>query len=59
MVTFSGNTGMVLASMEKANELSEKAGIPLVMTSVHEKLFPSLENKIPNLFPLKLQTKIM
>lgn len=49
----------VLTSMEKANELSEKAGIPLVMTSVHSKIFPSLENKIPNLFPLKLQTKIM
>lgn len=49
----------VLSSMEKANELSEKAGIPVVMTSVHSKIFPSLENKIPNLFPLKLQTKIM
>ncbi len=49
----------VLSSLEKATELSEKAGIPLVMTSVHSKIFPSLENKIPNLFPLKLQTKIM
>ena len=49
----------VLSSMEKANELSEKAGIPVVMTSVHSKIFPSLENKITNLFPLKLQTKIM
>ena len=49
----------VLSSIEKANELSEKAGIPLVMTSVHSKIFPSLENKIPNLFPLKLQNKIM
>ncbi|MBE6650373.1 MAG: hypothetical protein E7613_03575 [Ruminococcaceae bacterium] len=50
---------IVLSSLEKANELSEKAGIPLVMTSVHSKIFPSLENKIPNLFPLKLQNKIM
>ena len=49
----------VLSSVEKANELSEKAGIPLVMTSVHSKIFPSLENKIPNLFPLNLQNKIM
>ena len=49
----------VLSSMDKAKELSEKAGIPLVMTSVHSKIFPSLENKIPNLFPLKLQNKIM
>ena len=49
----------VLSTLEKAKELSEKAGIPLVMTSVHSKIFPSLENKIPNLFPLKLQNKIM
>lgn len=49
----------VLSSVEKANELSEKTGIPVVMTSVHSRIFPSLENKIPNLFPLKLQTKIM
>ncbi|MBR6633485.1 MAG: hypothetical protein IKL05_04180 [Clostridia bacterium] len=49
----------VLASMEKARELSEKAGIPLKMTTVASGIFPSLENKIPNLFPLKLQAKIM
>lgn len=49
----------VLSSMAKAEELSRKAGIPLVMTSVSEKVFPSLENKITNLFPLKLQNKIM
>lgn len=49
----------VLASMEKARELSEKAGIPLKMTTVASGIFPSLENKIPSLFPLKLQAKIM
>ncbi len=49
----------VISSMDKALELSEKAGIPLIATSVHSRLFPSLENKIPNLFPLTLQRKIM
>lgn len=49
----------VLSSMEKAEELSRLAGIPLVMTTVHSKIFPSLENKITNLFPLNLQAKIM
>lgn len=50
---------VVLSSAEKAEKLSERSGIPLVMTSIHSRLFSSLENKIPNLFPLKLQTKIM
>ncbi len=50
---------IVINSITAANELSQKAGIPLVMTSVHEKLFSSLENKIANLFKLNLQTKIM
>lgn len=49
----------VISSMEKARELSEKAGIPLKMTAVDSRIFPSLENTIPNLFPLKLQAKIM
>ena len=49
----------VLSSMEKAEDLSRLAGIPLVMTTVHSRIFPSLENKITNLFPLNLQAKIM
>ena len=49
----------VLSSLEKANELSEKAGLPIAMTTVHEKIFSSLEDKIPNLYPLKLQAKIL
>lgn len=49
----------VLNSQSKAEELAEKAGIPLLLTTVHEKLFSSLEDKIENLFPLKLQKKIM
>ena len=49
----------VLASLEKAKELSEKTGLPIVLTTVHEKIFPSLEDKINNLYPLKLQAKIL
>ena len=49
----------VLSSLEKAEELSEKTGLPIVMTTVHSRLFPSLENKIKNLYPLKLQAKIL
>ena len=49
----------VLSSAIKAEELSEKTGIPLVLTTVHSRLFPSLENKINNLYPLKLQDKIL
>ena len=49
----------VLSSLEKAEELSQKTGLPIVMTTVHSRLFPSLENKIKNLSPLKLQAKIL
>ncbi len=50
---------VVLSSIPKAEELSALAGVPLVLTSVSRRLFPSLENKIKNLFPLNLQRKIM
>ena len=49
----------VISSLKKADKLSEKTGLPIVMTTVCETLFPSLENKIPNLYPLKLQAKIL
>lgn len=49
----------VLSSLEKARVLSEKTGLPIVMTTVQSRLFPSLEEKIDNLYPLKLQTKIL
>lgn len=48
----------VLSSMEYANEISKATGLPLKMTTVHEKLYPELEGKIENLFPLRLQRKI-
>ena len=49
----------VLKSLDEAKVLSEKTSLPIVMTTVHEKIFSSLEGKIDNLYPLKLQEKIM
>ena len=48
----------VLDSMEYANEVCRLTGLPLKMTTVHESLYPQLEGKIANLFPLGLQKKI-
>ena len=48
----------VLASMRYANEVAAMSNLPLVMTTSDEKLQNDLQNKIPNLFPLKLQDKI-
>ena len=48
----------VLGSMEYANAVCELAGLPLKMTTVHESLYPELEGRIPDLFPLHLQRKI-
>jgi len=48
----------VLGSIPYANEVCELTGLPLKMTAVHESLYPQLEGKIENLFPLGLQKKI-
>lgn len=48
----------VLASQAYADEICEKTGLPLRMTTVYQALYPELEGKIDNLFPLKLQWKI-
>ena len=48
----------VLSSLDYAEEVCRLSGLPLKMTTVHHKLYPQLEGKIPNLFPLKLQDKI-
>ena len=48
----------VLGSMDYAKAVCEMAGLPLKMTTVHESLYPELEGKIENLFPLRLQRKI-
>jgi len=48
----------VLNSDAYAREVCEMTGLPLKMTAVHESLYPQLEGKIENLFPLGLQKKI-
>ena len=47
----------VIANYEKAKALADAMGLPIVMNTVREDLIPSLEGKIPNLFPLTLQNK--
>lgn len=48
----------VLNSSEYAQGVADATGLPLVATSVDEKLFNELSDKINNLFALKLQKKI-
>ncbi len=48
----------ILRSSAYAEEVARLAGIPIIMTSVEESLYPYLEDKIINLFPLKLQKKL-
>lgn len=48
----------VLGSLEYADAVSIATGLPLVCTSVDERLYNELNGKIENLFSLKLQKKI-
>lgn len=48
---------LILSSLSYAEEIAEKTGIPVVMTTVSEGLYNELSGKIPNLFALKLQEK--
>ena len=45
----------VLDSMAYANALAQAADLPLVSTTVDERLYAELEGQIPDLFPLQLQ----
>ena len=47
----------VLDSLPFAREVSEKTGLPIVLTTVEEKLYEELEGKIEDLFPMKLQKR--
>lgn len=47
----------VLASVEYAAEVSRVTGLPLIATSVEERLYAELSGKIENLFPMKLQRR--
>lgn len=48
----------VLDSVEYANEVSRITGLPIKCTTVNESIYPEIKEKIDNLFPLKLQSKI-
>ena len=45
----------VLDSMAYANALAQAADLPLIATTVDERLYAKLEGQIPDLFPLTLQ----
>ena len=45
----------VLSSLEYAADLAKATGLPLVATTVDERLYAELEGQIPDLFPLALQ----
>ena len=48
----------VLGSQDYAKEVCRLSGLPLKMTTVHEKLYEELKDRIENLYPLTLQKKI-
>ena len=48
----------VLASMNYAEELSNKANLPLLFTTVEERLFNELKDKIKALYPISMQKKL-
>jgi len=47
----------VLDSLDYIATLSELSGLPVFATTVHADLLPALCDKIPNIFPLRLQEK--
>ena len=48
----------VIRSLSYADKVSEATGLPVVMTTVRASLFPRLEGKADDLFPLVLQEKL-
>ena len=48
----------VLDSCAIAEDISRKTGLPVKFTAVRNELYAQLSDKIPNLFPLRLQEKI-
>ena len=45
----------ILASGAYAKEVSGLSGLPVVMTTVRQELYPAVAGKVPNAFPLGLQ----
>ena len=48
----------ILDSVSYADEISKITSLPVVLTSIDERLYDELSGKIENLFPMKLQKKI-
>jgi hypothetical protein len=49
----------VMSSISYAEEVSVQTGLPIVMTCAETSICEELKDKIPNLFPLNLQEKII
>ena len=49
----------ILNSLDYANEVSKAAGLPVVMTTAKEDVCEELKGKVPDIFPLRLQKKII
>lgn len=47
----------VLSSVSYAREISEKANIPIKMTTVKKELFNAVKDKIENIFPIELYVR--
>ena len=45
----------ILASRDYAEEVSGLSGLPVVMTTVRQELYPAVAGKVPGAFPLGLQ----
>lgn len=48
----------VLSSLPYAEEISERTGLPIIYTTVTEELYPTLKDKIENLYPINLQKRM-
>ncbi len=48
----------VLATVEKAYQLSEQSGLPVIMTTVDSRIADKLESQLDNVFALNLQKKL-
>ncbi len=48
----------VLSSLPYAEEISKRTGLPIIYTTVTEELYPSLKDKIENLYPINLQKRM-
>ena len=47
----------VLATVDRAEELSKLSGLPVMMTTAESRIADELKSKIDNVLPLKLQNK--